>query len=155
MARFLRERGMQKEASRISMKRVELRAKYGQVSLFDRFAYFVSKYTIGNGYKPYRSLVWAIGIIIVSAWLFNWGKFAIVTTSKDISLNEFNAFVYAIDTFLPIIDFGHAKNFQVVLQDKQLFLSQIVRTYYWFHVAFGWILSTIAIIGFSGIIRKD
>ena len=65
---------------------------------------------------------------------------------------EFNSFVYAVDTFLPIVDL-HQENYWLPRGDGDW--GWFFRLYLWLHIAFGWLLSTVAVFGLTGIIKKD
>ncbi|MFB3136177.1 MAG: hypothetical protein ACE1Y3_10645, partial [Rhodospirillales bacterium] len=65
---------------------------------------------------------------------------------------EFNSFVYSIDTFLPIVDL-HQENYWLPRGDGDW--GWLFRLYLWLHIAVGWLLSTVAVFGLTGLIRKD
>ena len=65
---------------------------------------------------------------------------------------EFNSFVYSVDTFLPIVDL-HQENYWLPSGDKRW--GWFFRLYLWLHIAVGWLLSTVAVFGLTGIIKKD
>jgi len=59
--------------------------------------------------------------------------------------------MYSIDTFLPIIDF-HQESYW--LPNPSTALGRGIRIYLWFHIGMGWALTTLAVIGFTGLVRK-
>lgn len=65
---------------------------------------------------------------------------------------EFNQLTYAIDTFFPIVDL-HQETYW--LPKAKTFWHGFYRFYLWLHIAMGWFLTTIAVVGFTGIIKKD
>ncbi len=65
---------------------------------------------------------------------------------------EFNSFVYSVDTFLPIVDL-HQENYWLPRGDGDW--GWFFRLYLWLHIAVGWLLSTVAVFGLTGIIKKD
>ena len=65
---------------------------------------------------------------------------------------EFNSFVYSVDTFLPIVDL-HQENYWLPRGDGDW--GWFFRLYLWLHIAVGWLLSTVAVFGLTGLIRKD
>lgn len=59
----------------------------------------------------------------------------------------FQPLAYSIDVFIPILD----------LQQETSWMPKKgwVRLYMWFHIALGWVFTTIAVIGFTGLVKKD
>jgi len=85
----------------------------------------------------------------------------------DIDYPEFNSFWYSLDTFVPIVDLhqqtywlpnpkksGKAplKLFNVKIFDISI-SGSFLRWYLWFHIIFGWILTSLWVAGFSGLVR--
>jgi hypothetical protein len=153
----------------------------------------ILKYTVGYGYEPWLALCWAFVFIACGYILFALGyrDGVFAPTDKDAfaefhadqpmpGYQPFNAFVYSLDTFLPIINLGLKDNW---MPDPNLqprpkavegtylgdFVSyqfrnragwhffhsgQALRVYFWIHVLFGWGLITLFVAGFTGIIRR-
>lgn len=65
---------------------------------------------------------------------------------------EFNSFVYSVDSFLPIVDL-HQENYWLPRGDGDW--GWFFRLYLWLHIAVGWLLSTVAVFGLTGLIKKD
>lgn len=61
---------------------------------------------------------------------------------------RFNPLAYAIDAFFPIVDL-HQESYWLPKEHG------FFRFYLWFHIALGWFLTTIAVVGFTGLIKKD
>lgn len=80
--------------------------------------------------------------------------------------NEYPAFqfiTYSIDAFVPVVDLHQTKywlpnaNKGSVLCETRWFTIRwggILLFYLWVHIAMGWILSTLFIVGFTGLVRK-
>ncbi len=104
-------------------------------------------------------------------WLFGWGVFGyadaqcqIVAASSSVSLVQtkadddsaaapdtqpvtFHPSLYSLDVLVPVV------NLQV--QENWILLGGWV---WWFmraQIALGWVFSTLAVLGFSGLVRKD
>ncbi len=154
VARLLRERGLNNEADELSMEWIKLRATKSPIPRLQKMGYYISRYTIGNGYRPFRSLLWAFGIILVSTLVFWVGQPFIISKSDIILVKDFSPVMFAIDSFIPIIQFGHEDNYIILISETDIITSLMIRAYYWLHVAAGWIITTISVVGFSGIIRK-
>lgn len=63
----------------------------------------------------------------------------------------FNSFVYAVDTFFPIVDL-HQESYW--LPKAETPGQGIFRGLFWLYIAAGWFLTTIGVIGFTGLIKK-
>jgi hypothetical protein len=65
---------------------------------------------------------------------------------------EFNSLFYAIDTFFPIVDL-HQEAYWSPRSDG--FAGGFFRGFLWLYIISGWVLTTMAVVGFTGIIKKD
>ncbi|MBT6095139.1 MAG: hypothetical protein HOH04_09665, partial [Rhodospirillaceae bacterium] len=64
----------------------------------------------------------------------------------------FTSLVYSLDTFFPIVDLHQESNWNPINTGVW---GGFFRLYLWLHIALGWILTTIGVIGFTGVIKKD
>jgi hypothetical protein len=99
---------------------------------------------IGYGYRPLQAGAWALGIVAVFALLVAQGDAHIVAL-KDAPHPKPNSVIYALDVFLPVIDFGEAKNWRV---EDWLEWAQ------WGVIALGWTLTTLFVAGFTRLVRS-
>lgn len=67
---------------------------------------------------------------------------------------EFSPLIYAVDSFLPIVDL-HQESYWLPRENGWAGSWGWVKIYLWFHIAFGWILTTLAVVGLTGIVKKD
>ena len=90
---------------------------------------------------------------------------------------EFNAFVYSLDVFIPLMDFGQTSKWRPwstvensELCEKGHIWAQLPTDFkavvegavrrgvlpwvYWFQVFFGWVLSTVVITGLTGLLQR-
>jgi hypothetical protein len=63
---------------------------------------------------------------------------------------SFNPFIYSLDTFLPIVDLRQ-KGY--CLPNAHKTVGLLVQIYLVIHIICGWILTTLWVAGFSGLIR--
>jgi hypothetical protein len=150
--------------------------------------------TVAYGYKPGRALWWALGFVLVGYLSFALGYRAgvIAPTEKDAwaqfqkdtilpaGYQPFNALVYSLDTFLPIVNLGlkdkwmpdpSLKPRPFAIEGTRLgdfvgsYLQRpsnwyffnsgrALRVYFWCHLLLGWVLITLFVSGFTGIIRR-
>jgi hypothetical protein len=103
--------------------------------------------TIGYGYRPWQAGAWALLMIIVLTALVWLGRGSI-TYVGDVkpppAFGVDSAVYYAIDTFLPIGDFGVAKVWNTTgwLEAVQFFF-----------VGMGWLLISLFAVGVTRVIR--
>ncbi|NEQ93668.1 MAG: hypothetical protein F6K25_24595 [Okeania sp. SIO2G4] len=79
----------------------------------------------------------------------------------DIDYPEFNFWLYSLDTFIPIVDL-HQQEFWLPNPKKgeeiplilfKVKAGRLLRWYLWIHIIFGWILTSLWVAGFSGLVR--
>lgn len=64
----------------------------------------------------------------------------------------FNGLMYSLDTFFPFVDF-HQEAYWLPFAGDQF--GWFFRLWLWVHIIAGWVLSTMAVAGLTGIIKKD
>jgi hypothetical protein len=153
---------------------------------------WILRYTIAYGYEPWLALWWAALVVLFGYLSFSLGYRAgvIAPTDKDAfadfqadslppNYQSFNAFVYSLDTFLPIINLGikdrwmpdpnlrhRAKaltgtwlgdwcgsHFPQVADQRFFKSGRSLRVYFWCHLLLGWALITLFAAGFTGIVH--
>ncbi|NEP83400.1 MAG: hypothetical protein F6K39_37840 [Okeania sp. SIO3B3] len=79
----------------------------------------------------------------------------------DIDYPEFNFWLYSLDTFIPIVDLhqqtywlpNSQKGEEIPLILFKVKAGRLLRWYLWVHIIFGWILTSLWVAGFSGLVR--
>ncbi len=101
---------------------------------------------------------------------------------KEVSIYQnFNGFIYSLETFLPLVDLQFAKHWLPCTTPKPKnpvdLLSHLrywpfrwlppwhhdfgsnfgreLRWYFWFHILAGWFFTTMFVGGVTGLVRKD
>ena len=69
-----------------------------------------------------------------------------LTETKEGMIPTFNAFVYSLDTFVPLVDLHQAK--------YRLPTGPGLRLYLWIHISSGWVLTTLLVVGLTGLVRR-
>lgn len=165
LASVYRNTGHDKEAQKTGILKEDMRREHGGLSVPMRAGNWLLKIIIGNGYKPLRALPWALAFIVLG-FVFFWhgykdGHIAPSRTTahwsehyQAYSLPEsyprFDAFFYSVDTFLPIVDL-HQESYWLPNANR----SSWLRLYFWLHIALGWSLTTLFVLGFTKIVRRD
>jgi len=85
------------------------------------------------------------------------------TKSRELSdvYPKFNFLVYSIDTFVPLVDLHQSKYWlpnanrgHEVSKIKGLHAGGLLRLYLWIHIVLGWLLSTLLVVGLTGLVRR-
>ena len=148
--------------------------------------------TVGYGYRPEFALYWSLGIILASWLTFstarNFGymtprEAAVITymakqpgASLPPRTTEFNAFIYALDVYLPVIELGQDSTWKpsdhpalyalpprndgtIIYGLSEMavwsFRSGFHRFVYWTRQILGWLFVSLYIAGMSGIMKKE
>lgn len=64
----------------------------------------------------------------------------------------FNGLMYSLDTFFPFVDFHQEAYWLPFAGDR---FGWFFRLWLWVHIIAGWVLSTMAVAGLTGLIKKD
>jgi hypothetical protein len=183
LANVLREMGEEDGSTEVLIAKEAAKRRYGGLRRVERAWNLLLDVTIGYGYRPLRALWWIVGFVAFGSVLFGGGYYArIVTPSEESAYQSFiadgaapahyppfNAFVFSLDNFLPVVDLHqglywrpnprHAVKAGTRLFGRELNLGNIpaalLRWYLWFHILAGWILTPLLFAGLSGLIRVD
>ena len=132
------------------------------------------------GYSKSRPVLWLLGFLLIGCIVFGIGwqterfdpavPFIYNTYATDAATGEerqrhgppyldlstdpdrlpqypqFVAPVYSLDTLVPIVNLH---------QEPYWMPTGWVRIYLWLHIAAGWVFTTMAVVGFTGLVRKE
>ena len=128
------------------------------------------------GYKPSRMLIWALLWIALGSVLFALGDSMRIMipikvegyaadkkTVQPLSFYPtFIPWMYSLDTFIPIINFGQKEYWvpratcnYVKVTSGCIQGIEGLYLYRWVHTIVGWMLITLGVAGFTGLVRKD
>lgn len=159
LAKVLRAEGREKDAEIVAMAKQERRRMSSGLGYWSRVGSFILKYAIGYGYRPQRALAWGVLVAVVGGVLFHVNASLMAPTGSP-GPHSLSPFAYSLDTFLPIVDFGQAKAWapdpcrgdEIIAGLKT---GGLLRFYTWIHISLGWVLSTLAVLGLTGLVRRD
>jgi len=156
--------------------------------MWSRLGNWILGFSMANGYKPQRLLLGAAAFVVLGGWLFGEGyRAGTIVPAKKLEGNShyptFDQWMYSLDTFLPIINFGQkdywwpeashpspiifTQSSNISSIDSALLTSHasktttwwtslaFLRAYRWLHIGVGWLLITLGIAGITGLVRKD
>ncbi|MCR4376785.1 MAG: hypothetical protein NUV50_01670 [Rhodospirillales bacterium] len=153
-------------------------------TLLRRAVMWLFKITAGYGYKPWRALLLAIVVtVVMGSSVFGgaaysghmrpakeriymsacftgantedckaWVTGSLIGESRykmtlPPDYPAFSALSYSLDVFVPIVDL-HQESYWLPNEGQY-------RIYMWLHIVAGWVLTTIAVTGFAGVLKKD
>jgi hypothetical protein len=175
LAKVLRDMGHPGEARKILIEREHRLVEEGQLDRADyAFRRLVHGKLLGYGYRPWQVLYPLLVTLLLGWWVFytGWsaGKFnpesiRVYTAYRGEGANEqqrfprpyaelhdklpeypeFHSFVYSLDTLLPIVDLH---------QESYWLPTEGYLTYLWWHIALGWVFTTLLVAGLAGVVRR-
>jgi hypothetical protein len=143
LANVLRASGRDGDATRVLIAMQNDRIRRGGLSAANRLGRQILRVTIGHGYRPWLAGVWAAAVIAAFA-LVVWQALDLFVPANDTVNGAPQPVVYAADTFLPIVDFGQAGDWDP---------TGWTRWVAWAVIAVGWALTTIFVGGFTRLVR--
>lgn len=197
LAKVFSETGRESDAKRILIERENQRRHYLLRSLgqdgqsfwrgaltFIRWCFgSLLRWTIGYGYQPLRALIGVALFVIFGFVVFGSAyMFGFVTpTDKDayasfvsngneppVYYQPFNAFVYSVETFIPLLQLHQEREwlpnpqrgqplcrFRLLCHEFYIRPGNLIRWYLWVHILAGWFFATMLIAGVTGLVRKD
>ena len=152
---WLQRRGQNDDGLKVLMTAEDRRREYLYPGRLSRLWSLILRATIGHGYKPLRIWIWGLVFTAIGAIVFQMGYNANLLAfggSGKTPPTTFNPLVYSLDAFIPIIDF-HQEKFWVPNGNGPF--GKLLQLYMWVHIAMGWVVTTLAVAAFTGIIRKE
>jgi hypothetical protein len=179
LARVLSDQGNPAGATDVLIQLERDRREAEHPNLFFMSWNAILEWTVAYGYSPWRAALPATVIVVIGWILFLVGyrsgivlpsdKDAFASLGKGRSYMEyrgllpshypaFSAFVYSLDSFVPIVDLGQKKSWlPSATRGAQagwgITTGWWLRTYLWLHIAFGWLLTTLVVAGVTGFVK--
>jgi len=168
----LRRMGYEEQARRIAIAKQDALLRSGELRKLDWLWQWTKKITISYGYRPWLAILWMVGFILLGSAVFwsarendvmkpakervfmdqNYQK-----SGKPPSAHpEFQPFLYSLDVFLPIVDL-HQESYWLPrpVPAWPYWLSWCYVAYMVFHIIAGWLLTTLLVVGLTGLVKKD
>ncbi len=178
LANVLRKTGYEEDARQILIAKAEDYKRLTNLKRPKKIWYSLLWF-IGYGYRPWKAS-WVILLFILFGTIFFEigysddlmtatneaayikSKDGAVTRQVKKTYPKFNALVYSIDSFVPLVNF-HQQNYWLPDANRgsdlfkygffSLSSGGLLRVYLWFHISFGWILVSLFAAGLSGLVR--
>ncbi|MFD9081675.1 translocation/assembly module TamB domain-containing protein [Streptomyces erythrochromogenes] len=167
LALVYRRTGQEKEAREVSIARRSDLRKYGDLGLLGKSGNRVFGLIFAHGYKPLRAVWWLVGvyILVFFAYLLAQQHDIVVPAKPTSALKEvptaqdcvedypcFYPAGYAVDVVIPLINVRQAENWRIN-GDAPWGWAWTAGT--GLATGLGWGLSTLAVAGYTGLIRRD
>jgi hypothetical protein len=127
--------------------------------------------TIDYGYQPLRALAWIVAFVLIGTAAFRRGYTGGVLVPTDHDAYEvfkktgqlpsdyqtFNSFVYALETFIPLIELHQASYWLPIPQGdhaQTLYSGRLLRWYLWLHIILGWVFTSLLVAGVAGLVKN-
>jgi hypothetical protein len=146
VAAALRLAGEDSLAREVAIERERDRRKHGGLAPISRVWSKLIGGTIAYGYRPYWAFGWAI-LVVLAGWIVFSGELGHVAFAHGDHAPHFYPLVYSLDAFLPIVDLGQASEWS----PKGLWPHIAL----WVEICLGWLLTTLGVVGVTGLIRDD
>ena len=173
LATVLRNMGLEEDARRVMIAKNEENARY--VGWPEWLWYGLFGHLIGYGYSPWRAFFISLAMIGIG-WLLFWLGYRrglITPTSESAystipistrqlleSYPKFNAFIYSLETFVPLVKLGMDDRWAPNANRGDLLpimsfarSGALLRGYLWFHIIAGWVLTTLWVGGLTGLVK--
>lgn len=146
LAKVLRDSGHEGESKKILIAKNNDPARRKQMMWYQEIWYWIHRCTVAFGYRPERALLWMLGFFIAGALIFSLGDGHGCMRQLTEKSPTFNAFIYSLDTLLPIVD----------LQQEKYWVPAIgyPAYYLWLHIMAGWLLVSVFVAGLTRSVRS-
>jgi hypothetical protein len=163
LAKVLRDSGDEEGAKEILIAKNQGRAQHMRPGLRRVWHWFLGV-TTAYGYRPERAIWWAVGWIAVGWILFSLGfHTGGMTCTKG--AHEYRpercSLVYSIETFIPLVTLHQAEYWlphagrgcRILPWKYSPAWGTFLSVYLSIHIFAGWIVSTLLVVGLTGLIR--
>ncbi|WP_299006487.1 hypothetical protein [uncultured Caulobacter sp.] len=170
LAKVLRNQGREHEARRVLIAREE--AKRKTVAFAPRrWLLWLYGVIMGFGYEPQRAAIAAPFLIFFTATLFWTGANTIMVPTNDVARKQweidgslpdgyprFSGFAYSTDVLVPVLSLQQKDAWRpaanALCKPGPRPCGPMLRWWLWFYIAAGWVITTLSVAGFTGLIRK-
>jgi len=154
LAAALRKQGHVDDADRILLE------KEREIAKRSSLVWLALGWIVGYGYAPLRAAWVSFGIVVFGTLAFKRAAASglMIASKEGRDVTRLNPFIYSIDLFTPLVNLYQADDFRPDPKRGRVLwrgirTGAVLRWYFWFQIAAGWVLSTLTAIGLSGLVR--
>jgi hypothetical protein len=168
LARVYRQAGQESEARRVAIARRNDLRRYGSLSRSKMWSNWLLDKTIRHGYQPLRAvgLLMAVYVAVLLVFWIAQHHDGVMVPAKDTknvapvptALHCSPAYAcfypagYAVDVVVPIINLRQAENWR---PDGHAAWGWTYIAVGWVAIGLGWAFTTLAVAGYTGLVRRD
>lgn len=168
LTKAFRKMGHDSDAKLVLIAKQKAREKYGDLNFFQRLYSYLFGFLLGYGWQPRNTIGIIICFVVLGSFFFNnANKINLMQPTKErVYMStvfkhtntppslypKFHPIIYSIDTFVPFVNL-HQESYW--LPDENKPVGRFYHSYLWVHIMFGWFFSTLAAVGFTGLVRKE
>jgi len=168
----MRRTGHDRDARKVAIAKEDALRRSGALSGRAALLHAFYGWTMRYGYQPQWSLIYAPVFLVGLMLAFYAGASSLMVPAKDAARVEwmknnplppnypsFDPIAYSVDAFVPILSLQQKENW--IADDRATCgpgsqqCGYWLRVYLWLHTVFGWIITTLAVAGFTGLVRKS
>lgn len=170
MAKILRKSGKEEASKQILIQKNIDQYNFSNFKIRKFLRFYFLKILIGFGYRRWQPLWTLLFFVLLGTYIFNVGynKHIFIPSPDKINISieldstgtiqelylEFYPLVFSLDNFIPFIDLRHADYWLLNTIKGEGIISTLVVFYFYCHIILGWVLTTLFIVGLTGIIRQ-
>jgi hypothetical protein len=145
-----------------------------RIVFYDALWFFGFGWLVGYGYLPWNAFFVSIGFVVIGTFIFHFSeRMEVLTNSNGNRTNKrrnrwvsadlnFSAFIYSLETFLPLVKLGVADQWKIDANAGRLIKigtlsvrkpGVLVLWYYRLHVMAGWVFTSLWVAAFTGILK--
>jgi hypothetical protein len=166
LAAVMNAAGNREVARKVLLAREDDRLQFTKMEFCERMLHRLYGFFLSYGYYRWKPLLWGF-VIILLGWLLFWAghRVEVMTPLKEgaDASGGFSALVYSLDVFVPLVDLRQASYFmpnpnltgELSISDKIKIpvTGKFLRRFLWFEIFAGWILTTLLVLGLTGLVR--
>jgi hypothetical protein len=168
LARVYWQAGQEQEARKVAIARRSDLRRYGSLSRPQKLGNWLLDKTIRHGYQPLRAVVW-LGLVylaVLGVFLYAQHQDRVIVPAKDTKTIQpaptalhcspgypcFYPAGYAVDVVVPIVKLRQAENWR---PNGHAPWGWVYFAVGWAATGLGWAFTTLAVAGYTGLVRKD
>jgi cytoskeletal protein CcmA (bactofilin family) len=167
LAIVYRQSGQDTESRRVAIARRRDLRRYGDLTIFRRAGNWFMDNSVRYGYRTWRAVALLVALYLAAVGIFIWAQHAdlliptqVYTTAHSVPTAMrctanypcFDPASYAIDTVIPLVDTHQTEYWSPNAHAPR---GQFVLVFTWVSTVLGWLLATLVVAGYTGLVRRD
>ena len=164
LCRMYRDAGDEQAARKVSIRREWMRIRRGTLGPIGAATHAVLGATLGFGYRPGRAVYMLLALLLAGALVVYPNTRDAIIQAKPVRSADpvtaeaecpknypcFSSFAYAFDVLVPVVRLGASDNWRPDSSAR----GNRLRSYGYAMTILGWALATLAVAGFTGLVRR-